>query len=221
MMRRFARPLLIAAILLFALGGGALAVAKRLGAGYAQLDPVWTFEDAAPPTGFRIAAFPAGLAERGVPDRAILVTLDEWNDPLAVVRWSRAADDLVAVQRRLLRIDLTAETAAPLIQRLNDALRDNPDPRISRAQFSTGDRSDARALTLTGPDGLRETFEYLVNDEGLVTPVRILADGDKGALLRGGVVAMFGVVFIWIAVLCMISWAIIHIASKRIPRAPA
>lgn len=217
MMRRFARPLLIAAIILFASGGAALAVAKRLGAGYAQLDPVWTTQDPSPPTGFRIAAFPAGVAERGVPDRAILLTLDEWNDPLAIVRWSRTADDLVAVQRRLLRVDITAEAAAPHIQRLNTALRDHPDPRISRAEFTAGDRSDARILTLTGPDGLRESFEYLVNDEGLVTPVRILADGDKAALLRGGVVAMVGVVLIWIAVLCMIAWGIIHIASTRAP----
>jgi len=216
-MQRFARPLLIAAIVMFALGGGALAVAKRLGGGYAQLEPVWTREDPSPPTGFRIAAFPAGLAERGVPDRAILLTLDEWNDPLAVVRWSRGPDDPVAVQRRLLRADLTADDAAPLIQRLNTVLRDNPDPRINRAEFTIGDRSDARALTLTGPDGLRETFEYLVNDEGLVIPVRILADGDKAALLRGGVVAMVGVVLLWIGVLCLITWAILHIASTRTP----
>lgn len=220
-MRRFARPLLFAAIVMFALGGGALAIAKRLGAGYAQLDPVWTLEDPSPPTGFRVAAFPAGLAERGVPDRAILLTLEEWSDPIAVVRWSPAPDELVAVQRRLLRIDLTADAAAPLIQRLNDALQDNPDPRITRAEFNAGDRTDARSLTVTGPDGLRETFEYLVNDEGLVTPLRILADGDKSALLRGGVVAMFGVVLIWIAVLCMIAWAALHIASTRTPRAPA
>lgn len=207
------RTLIVAAGALFVLGLALIAATSRVSAAHDDLAPQWTWQDPAPPVRFRVAAFPAGLQERGVPDRAILLTLEEWNDEIGVVRWTRAGEE-VAVQRRLLRVDLPEPAARPLIDALNrEASRAGAG--FSRVEYGAGERSDERRLVVVGLDGRREAFEYRADESGRIEPRAILADGDNAPLLRGGVVAIGAVVSIWAAVLCMIAWAVLAIAASR------
>ena len=213
-MPRTARRLYIAAVVLVALGAALLLDAKKVQRAYRQLDVVWTAADAPTPDRFRIAAFPAGVDGRGVPDRAILLTLADWNNPLGVVHWGDG-DNKVAVQRRLLRIDLPPNAAAPFLDKLNDAIAADRSTDDRRADLDTGDRLDERRLTILRSDNLREAFDYRVTDTGEATPLRILAAGDKGALIIGGLWALMGVVFAWTAVLCAIIAAVLQSIARR------
>ncbi len=212
-MPRAARNLYIAALILVALGAGFLLYAKQVQRAYRELETIWTPADGPAPVHFRVAAFPAGVEGRGVPDRAILVPLADWLDPVGVVHWGEG-DNMVAVQRRLLRIDLPPDAAAPLIGNLNDALaRSAGEDR--EAEYTLGQRLSHRRLTVLRSDNLREAFDYAVSDTGEITPIAALAAGDKAALIRAGLWALLGVVLAWTAALVALAGAILHARARR------
>lgn len=214
-MPRAVRYLYIAALVLFALGVALLIRAKAESSRYDELQVVWRGPTQSMAPRFRILAFPAGVEGRGVPDRAILLSLDEWNDPVGVVQWWRTDTEETSVQRRLLRIDLTPDQAAPFVNGLNAAIAQWSDTDYRHAEYGPGESATQRRLTLRGVDGLQTAFEYSVTDTGEVTPIRILASGDKGAIISAGLYALPGVLLAFFAVLCVIIGAILHNNARR------
>ncbi len=213
-MTRTARRFFVGAAALAVVGCVFFAVAARVRGGYREFQTIWTAGQPTYDLPFRIAAFPVGIRERGVPERAIVVPLSEWTDPVGIVRWN-GPSGRVAVQRRLLRVDTPVREAAPLIDAMNRALSAGTDPDIRRAVFDVGERSDERRLTVTLQDGLREVYVYRVDYDGAVEAREVLTDGDKTAFIIGGVIAMVGVVALWIAFLSGFTGGVVILIEQK------